>query len=96
MNCTRHFNPAVCHDQNGSTSTSVSSGNTGAAAAARPTVAALLPRRARADVGADPYAVQVDAGVAYLQQRAAQQLPLVRRLQQALQGGYLLAAQDAY
>lgn len=42
------------------------------------------------------FAAQVDAGLTYFQQRAADQLPLVQRLRDAIEGGDLEAAKTAY
>ena len=45
---------------------------------------------------ADQYAAQVDAGLNYFKEQAAQQLPLVEALAAAIKSGDLAAAQQAY
>ena len=45
---------------------------------------------------ADPYAAQVEAGLAYFKEQAVTQLPLVEALAAAIKSGDLAAAQQAY
>jgi len=45
---------------------------------------------------ADKYAAQVDAGLSYFKEQAAEQLPLVEALAAAIKSGNLTAAQQAY
>lgn len=58
-------------------------------------VAAGLQREATPETS-EMYASQVNAGLAYFQQRAADQLPLVEALRDAIGGGQLEEATDAY